>query len=60
MTLEDHARAIEAAIQAAAEDGFYLDDGQSKGVRNLELNRVDGDGAPMDWVTLTLPYNPMD
>lgn len=27
MTLEEHARAIEAAIHAAADDGFHLDDG---------------------------------
>lgn len=60
MTLEEHARAIEAAIHAAAEDGFYLDNGESKGVRTLELNHTDDHGAPLNWEMLTLPYNPMD
>ncbi|MFJ6636587.1 hypothetical protein ACIQMR_35265 [Streptomyces sp. NPDC091376] len=60
MTLEEHARAIEEAIQAAADDGFYLDNGNSNGVRALELNKVDDYGAPLTWETLTLPYNPMD
>ncbi|MFF3312486.1 hypothetical protein [Streptomyces sp. NPDC002952] len=60
MTLEDHVRAIEAAIQEAADDGFYLDNGESNGIRTLELNHVDDYGAPLNWETLTLPYNPMD
>lgn len=39
MTLEEHARAIEAAIQAAADDGYELDNGD--GFRAwLELNKV--------------------
>jgi hypothetical protein len=39
MTLEEHARAIEAAIKAAADDGFELDNTHGDPVR-MELNRV--------------------
>ncbi|MFF1684489.1 MULTISPECIES: hypothetical protein [unclassified Streptomyces] len=39
MTLDEHARAIEAVIQAAAEDGFELDNTHGDPVR-MELNRV--------------------
>lgn len=39
MTLEEHAAAIEAAIQAAADDGFELDNSAGDPVR-VELNRV--------------------
>lgn len=60
MTLEEHARAIESAIQAAADEGCYLDDSQSNGIRTLELNNVDDYGAPLNWETLDLPRNPMD
>jgi hypothetical protein len=60
MTLEEHARAIEAAIQAAAEDGFYLDDGHSNGVRALELNDIDERGRPTKWEEISLPPNLMD
>jgi hypothetical protein len=42
VTLEEHARAIAAAIQAAADDGFYVDD--TDGVTpELDLNDW-GDG----------------
>jgi hypothetical protein len=44
VTLEEHARAIEAAIQAAAADGFELDDTAGNPVR-MELNRVTADGV---------------
>jgi hypothetical protein len=37
MTLEEHAAAIEAAIQAAADDGFYLDDTECE-TPDLDLN----------------------
>ncbi|MCY0926237.1 hypothetical protein OTB20_08460 [Streptomyces sp. H27-H1] len=40
MTLEEHARAIEAAIQAAADDGFELDNGYGD-LPRLELNDYD-------------------
>ncbi|MGW6855818.1 hypothetical protein [Streptomyces xanthophaeus] len=40
MTLEEHARAIEAAIQAAADDGFELDDGNGCRLHTVELNHV--------------------
>jgi len=39
MTLEEHAHVIEAAIQAAAEDGFELDNGHGDPAR-IELNEV--------------------
>ncbi|GAB1326950.1 hypothetical protein [Streptomyces sennicomposti] len=52
MTLEEHARAIEAAIQAAADDGFYLDNGETE-APYLELN---------DWTRKTRPqwFKPID
>jgi hypothetical protein len=52
MTLEEHARAIEAAIQAAAEDGYYLDDGDGA-TPALDLNnwRV----RPMAWASIRVP-----
>jgi hypothetical protein len=61
MTLEDHARAIEAAIQAAADDGFHLDTGMGDAADTLELNRVDLSAEPeiLDWVRLALPPNPL-
>jgi hypothetical protein len=59
MTLEEHARAIEAAIQAAADDGFHLDAGNALPVYQLELNEVDDSGDPVAWEELSLPYNPM-
>lgn len=42
MTIEEHAEAIEAAIQAAADDGFELDNGHGDPV-HMELNRVTSD-----------------
>ncbi|MEU8840252.1 hypothetical protein AB0D97_14125 [Streptomyces roseus] len=49
MTLEEHARAIEAAIQAAADDGFELD---SHGERPyLELQADE----PWAWIELRVP-----
>lgn len=42
MTLEEHARAIEAAIQAAAEDGYELDNGCGNPLFNVELNKIEG------------------
>ncbi|WP_406161013.1 hypothetical protein [Streptomyces canus] len=59
MTLEEHARAIEAAIQAAAEDGFYLDNGSGIPPGRLDLNSVDEREDPLDWVELRLPTNPL-
>lgn len=59
MTLSEHARAIEAAINDAAGAGLYLDNGMGAGVRALELNELDRDGDPRLWVTLELPVNPM-
>jgi hypothetical protein len=59
VTLEEHARAIETAIQAAAADGFYLDDGNSNPPTRLELNEVDRYGDPVTWNRLDLPSNPI-
>lgn len=42
MTLEEHAAAIEAAIKAAADDGYELDNGAGDPVY-LELNRITSD-----------------
>ncbi|WP_405620273.1 hypothetical protein [Streptomyces sp. NBC_00076] len=60
MTLEEHARAIADAIEAAADEGFHLDNGNGNGVRTLELNHCDDYGDPREWVPLQLPHNPMD
>ncbi|WP_328967942.1 hypothetical protein [Streptomyces sp. NBC_00239] len=59
MTLEEHARAIEAAIQAAADDGFHLDNGNGTAPARLELNEVDRIGDPVTWMRLDLPDNPI-
>lgn len=52
MTLEEHARAIEAAIQAAADDGHELDNTYGVPIYKMELNTVvDGEftkTAPID------------
>ncbi|MEV5883118.1 hypothetical protein AB0L74_10440 [Streptomyces sp. NPDC052020] len=54
MTLEEHATAIEAAIQAAYEDGYQLDNGFAEPISELELNRVQ-DGQIWDFVPIRLP-----
>lgn len=59
MTLEEHARAIEEAIQSAADDGFYLDSGNGSAPARLELNEVDQHGDPVTWERLVLPDNPI-
>ncbi|MGW1268182.1 hypothetical protein [Streptomyces sp. NPDC002491] len=59
MTLEEHARAIEAAVQAAAEDGFHLDNGDGIPIHRMDLNSVDEADDPLDWVELSLPPNPL-
>ncbi|MFJ4768478.1 hypothetical protein ACIP88_05075 [Streptomyces uncialis] len=56
MTLEEHAHAIEVAIQAAANDEFELDDGTGNPLHLVELNsvvagRISGTGC----VELTIP-----
>jgi hypothetical protein len=60
VTLEEHARAIEAAIQAAAEDGYFIDNAQGLTPGRLDLNKVDGAGDPEAWVELSLPRSPFD
>lgn len=57
MTLEEHARAIEAAIKAAAIDGYFLDNGDVSPPGRLDLNSVDENGDPMDWREISLPEN---
>lgn len=59
MTLEEHARAIEAAIQAAARDGVYLDDGHGTGVATLHVNKIYVSGVPYAWAQVSLPANPI-
>ncbi|MFG2292036.1 hypothetical protein [Streptomyces sp. NPDC048603] len=48
MTLEEHALAIEAAIQAAASDGFFLDDTDAS-TPALDLN--DWTRKPTHWIS---------
>ncbi|MYR43085.1 hypothetical protein [Streptomyces sp. SID5910] len=59
MTLEEHARAIEAAIQSAARDGYYLDDGEGLAVTGLELNDVDDADRITSWEEIRLPESPL-
>ncbi|MER6485725.1 hypothetical protein ABT264_19480 [Streptomyces virginiae] len=47
MTLEEHARAIEAAIKAAADEGYELDNGACE-LPRLELN----DWAQETWARI--------
>jgi hypothetical protein len=55
MTLEEHARAIEAAIQAAHRDGFHLDDGEGEPVYALELNAIERGEPTGEFVAVRLP-----
>lgn len=60
MTLEEHARAIEAAIQAAADDGYELDDSYGVPLFRMELSKVvDGEFiiAPESPVKIHAPYS---
>ncbi|MFF3140405.1 hypothetical protein ACFVRU_01400 [Streptomyces sp. NPDC057927] len=59
MTLDEHARAIEAAIKAAADEGFHLDDGNRNPLHKVELNQLDDYNDPIAWVELVLPDNPI-
>lgn len=54
MTVGDHADAIAAAIQAAHNDGFQLDNGDGEYVRVLDLNEVK-DNVIRNWVAIDLP-----
>lgn len=40
MTLEEHAAAIQAAIQAAADEGYELDNGWGASIDGMELARI--------------------
>ncbi|MET9959311.1 hypothetical protein ABZ128_09515 [Streptomyces sp. NPDC006326] len=55
MTLEEHARAIEAAIQAAADDGFELDDGSGGELYCVELNVVQNGQFVGDPLEICIP-----
>jgi 2-keto-3-deoxy-6-phosphogluconate aldolase len=60
MTLEDHARAIEAAIKSAAEEGYELDNGAGTPLFAIELNKVVGGEfivAPEFSVKIYAPYS---
>lgn len=54
MTLKEHARAIEAAIQTAAASGFELDDGYGVPPSTLLLNEVVA-GELDTYIELQLP-----
>lgn len=55
MTLEEHARAIEAAIQAAADEGHELDNTYGVPIYKMELNTV-VEGEFTDTAQIGLPY----
>lgn len=55
MNLHDHAAAITAAIQAAHDDGFELDNGDGEPIPAMDLNSVDGDQVIEDWASIALP-----
>ncbi|OSC76509.1 hypothetical protein B5180_01770 [Streptomyces sp. BF-3] len=59
VTLEEHRAAIEAAIKAAADEGFHLDTGGAVPPAQLDLNEVNEHGDPVAWVELDLPTNPL-
>lgn len=44
----EHANAIEAAIAAAAADGFELDNGSGEPIHRVELNKVVGGEITVD------------
>ncbi|MYS58695.1 MULTISPECIES: hypothetical protein [Streptomycetaceae] len=54
MTLEEHARAIEAAIKAAYADGYELDNGDCSPIHAMDLNTVN-DGWLGRYVEIDLP-----
>ncbi|MFJ8699439.1 hypothetical protein [Streptomyces ardesiacus] len=51
MTLHEHAKAIQDAIQAAYEDGFELDNGDGDPIYEMDLNDWNGS----DWHPIALP-----
>ncbi|WP_188285345.1 hypothetical protein [Streptomyces sp. CBMA29] len=42
MNMDQHRKAIEAALQAASDDGFTFDD-QDFGTPHVDINSADGD-----------------
>ncbi|MFF9653056.1 hypothetical protein [Streptomyces sp. NPDC014622] len=54
MNLQEHAKAIEAAIMAAHRDGYELDNGDAVPIHEMGLNSVE-DGWFGDWVSISLP-----
>lgn len=59
MTLEEHAKAIEAAVNAAREDGFYLDNGRGGPVGLVVLNDVFDRGRSVTETSVTLDLPPL-
>ncbi|MFE5093237.1 hypothetical protein ACFRCI_23470 [Streptomyces sp. NPDC056638] len=57
MTLEEHAYAIEAAVQAAADDGFELDNGHCEPLYRVELNKVVDRDFVGEAVRIDVPYS---
>jgi hypothetical protein len=54
VNLQQHAKAITAAIQAAHDEGYELDNGEGMPLVELDLNKVEG-GHIGDWVAIKLP-----
>ncbi|MFF4245250.1 hypothetical protein ACFYY2_12350 [Streptomyces sp. NPDC001822] len=54
MTIEEHAKAISEAIDAAFGDGYELDNGSGSPIFEMDLNSVVA-GTISDWVAIELP-----
>jgi hypothetical protein len=54
VNLQQHAKAITAAIQAAHDEGYELDNGEGMPLVELDLNKVEN-GRIGDWAAITLP-----
>ncbi|WP_282203909.1 hypothetical protein [Kitasatospora fiedleri] len=54
--IEEHAKAIQDAINAAAADGFELDNGSGFPLCTVELNRVEGGDFIGSPVEITAPH----
>lgn len=53
MTLEQHAAAISAAVKAAADEGYFLVDGDGDPAE-IDLTTYD-DGYQGDWAEIAVP-----
>jgi len=55
-SLRYHASAIQAAINAAADDLCFLDDGNGSPIpATVDLNQIDENGELSDWTDITIP-----